>query len=127
LSTELTTQAKERAVDIIIAQGTEAGGFGLWVSTLPLIPRVVDAVKPVPAVAAGGIADARGLAAALILGAEGVSMGTRFLASVEASIREERKKTIFSSESEDAVKVDFFDELFPPRAPGYGNAKGPEY
>ncbi len=113
-------QAKERGVDIIIAQGTEAGGFGQWVSTLPLVPQVVDAVKPVPVVAAGGVADGRGLAAALILGAEGASMGTRFLASVEAPIREEWKKAILSSESEDAVKVDFFGELFPPRAPGYG-------
>ncbi len=113
-------QAKERGVDVIIAQGSEAGGFGLWVSTLPLVPQVVDAVKPVPVVAAGGIADGRGLAAALVLGAEGVSMGTRFLASVEAPIREDWKRAILSSESEDAVKADFFGELFPPRAPGYG-------
>ncbi len=113
-------QAKEKGVDIIIAQGSEAGGFGLWVGTLPLVPQVVDAVKPIPVIAAGGIADGRGLAAALILGADGVSMGTRFLASVEAPIREEWKKTIVSSESENAVKVDFFDDLFPPRALGYG-------
>ncbi len=114
-------KAKESGVDIIIAQGQEAGGFGLWVSSLPLIPQVVDAVKPIPVVAAGGIADGRGVAAALVLGAEGVSMGTRFLASIEAPIREEWKKRITSSESEDAVKVDFFSEMFPPRTPGgYG-------
>ncbi len=113
-------EARERGVDIIIAQGAEAGGFGLWVSTLPLVPQVVEAVKPVPVVAAGGIADGRELAAVLILGAEGACMGTRFLASVEAPIRDEWKKAIITSESEDAVKVDFFDELFPPRARGYG-------
>ncbi len=113
-------KAQERGVDIIIAQGQEAGGFGMWVGALPLIPQVVDAVKPTPVVAAGGIADGRGVAAALILGAEGVSMGTRFLASVEAPIQEEWKKVITSSESEDAVKVDFFNEVFPSRTPGYG-------
>ncbi len=113
-------KAKERGVDIIIAQGQEAGGFGMYVGSLPLIPQVVDAVKPIPVVAAGGIADGRGVAAALVLGAEGVSMGTRFLASVEAPIREEWKKMITSSESEDAVKVDFFSEMFPSRTPGYG-------
>ncbi len=113
-------EAKEKGVDIIIAQGAEAGGFGMWVSTLPLVPQIVEAVKPIPVLAAGGIADGHGLAAALILGAEGVSMGTRFLASVEAPIRDEWKKAIITSESEDAVKVDSFDDLFPPRAPGYG-------
>ncbi len=113
-------QAKSRGVDIIIAQGAEAGGFGLWVGALPLIPQIVDAVKPVPVIAAGGIADGRGVAAAMILGAEGASMGTRFLASHESPIREEWKRRIISSESEDAVKVDFFRELFPPKVPGYG-------
>ncbi len=112
--------AKEKGVDIVIAQGAEAGGFGMWVSTLPLVPQVVEAVKPVPVIAAGGIADGRGLAAVLILGAEGASMGTRFLASVEAPIRDEWKQAIISSESEEAVKMDFFDELFPPKAKGYG-------
>lgn len=92
----------------------------MWVSTLPLLPQVVEAVKPVPVIAPGGIADGRGLAAVLTLGAEGASMGTRFLASVEAPIRDEWKKAIISSESEDAVKMDFFDELFPPKAKGYG-------
>jgi enoyl-[acyl-carrier protein] reductase II len=115
-------EAKERGVDVVIAQGTEAGGFGQSVGTLPLVPQVVEAVRPVPVVAAGGIADGRGLAAALILGAEGASMGTRFLASVEAPIREDWKRVIIGSESEDAIKVDFFDELFPPKATGYGTA-----
>jgi nitronate monooxygenase len=72
-------------VDCIVAQGVEAGGH-VWgeVSTLPLVPAVVDAVSPVPVVAAGGIADGRGLAAVLALGAAGAWLGTRFVASAEA-------------------------------------------
>ncbi len=74
-------------VDAVVAQGWEAGGH-VWgeVSTLALVPRVVDAVAPLPVVAAGGIADGRGLAAVLLLGAEGAWIGTRFVASREGSI-----------------------------------------
>ena len=82
------TQAKEAAAagaDIIIAQGRDAGGHsGMTRGTMGLVPAVVDAVAPIPVVAAGGIADGRGLAAALALGAAGVSMGTRFTASRES-------------------------------------------
>ena len=74
-------QAAERGVDVIIAQGGEAGGYGGSVSTMALVPQVVDAVSPIPVVAAGGIFDGRGIAAAFMLGAVGVNMGTRFLAS----------------------------------------------
>lgn len=81
-------QAKEAAdagADIIIAQGRDAGGHsGTTRGTIGLVPAVVDAVSPVPVVAAGGIADGRGLAAALALGAAGISMGTRFTASRES-------------------------------------------
>jgi nitronate monooxygenase len=81
-------QAKEAAAagaDIIIAQGRDAGGHsGTTRGTMGLVPAVVDAVAPIPVVAAGGIADGRGLAAALALGAAGVSMGTRFTASRES-------------------------------------------
>jgi nitronate monooxygenase len=81
-------QAKEAAAagaDIIIAQGRDAGGHsGMTRGTMGLVPAVVDAVAPIPVVAAGGIADGRGLAAALALGAAGVSMGTRFTASRES-------------------------------------------
>src|SRR5438067_409517 len=71
-------------VDAITAQGTEAGGHtGRQSATMPLVPAVVDAVGDVPVIAAGGIADGRGLAAALMLGATGIWMGTRFLASRE--------------------------------------------
>src|SRR5438270_13819716 len=76
--------AARAGVDAITAQGTEAGGHtGTRSATLPLVPAVIDAVGNVPVIAAGGIADGRGLAAALMLGAEGVWMGTRFLASHE--------------------------------------------
>src|SRR5947208_10456328 len=81
-------QAKEAAdcgADIIIAQGRDAGGHsGTTRGTMGLVPAIVDAVAPIPVVAAGGIADGRGLAAALALGATGISMGTRFTAPRES-------------------------------------------
>ena len=77
-----------QGADIIVAQGTEAGGHGAARSTLPLVPAVVDLVaasgREVPVVAAGGIGDGRGLAAALMLGADGVLMGSRFYAAEES-------------------------------------------
>ena len=78
-------EAAEAGADIIIAQGRDAGGHsGTTRGTIGLVPAVVDAVAPIPVVAAGGIADGRGLAAALALGAAGISMGTRFTASRES-------------------------------------------
>jgi enoyl-[acyl-carrier protein] reductase II len=77
--------AVEAGCDLVIAQGTEAGGHTGQVATMPLVPQVVDAVAGrVPVVAAGGIVDGRGLAAALVLGADGVWVGTRFIATPEA-------------------------------------------
>lgn len=76
-------RAVDAGCDIVVAQGTEAGGHTGTIATLPLVPLIVDAVK-VPVVAAGGIFDGRGLVAALALGAQGVWMGTRFIASTEA-------------------------------------------
>ncbi|MBA4115836.1 MAG: nitronate monooxygenase [Rubrobacter sp.] len=78
--------AKAAGADVIVAQGTEAGGHGATRATLPLVPAVVDAVAPMPVLAAGGIADGRGLAAALMLGAQGVLMGTRFYAATESLV-----------------------------------------
>ena len=72
-------QALSASADVLVAQGSEAGGLGGFVSTMVLVPQVVDLAGDVPVVAAGGIADGRGMAAALALGAAGVVMGTRFL------------------------------------------------
>ena len=77
--------AAEAGCDLVIAQGTEAGGHTGTVATMPLVPQIVDAVGDrIPVVAAGGIFDGRGLAAALALGADGVWLGTRFIATPEA-------------------------------------------
>jgi nitronate monooxygenase len=77
-------QAIDAGADVIVAQGSEAGGHGGRRGTLPFVPAVVDLVGPVPVLAAGGIADGRGLAAALVLGASGALIGTRFVASSES-------------------------------------------
>ncbi len=106
-------QAAESGVDIIIAQGSEAGGFGGTISASVLIPQVVVAVSPVPVVAAGGIADGRGLVSALALGAQAVNIGTRFLASTEAPISDNWKKAILAADSQDAQKVEFWNDIFP--------------
>jgi enoyl-[acyl-carrier protein] reductase II len=118
---EQARRVAERGVDVIIAQGSEAGGFGGTIGTLVLVPQVVDAVSPIPVVAAGGIADGRGLAAALVLGAQGVNVGTRFLAAVEAAIDEGWKSAVVAAASDDAVRVEFADAVFPPAGPaGFG-------
>jgi enoyl-[acyl-carrier protein] reductase II len=114
-------EAAERGADVIIAQGSEAGGYGGGVSMMALVPQVVDAVSPIPVVAAGGIFDGRGIAAAFMLGAVGVNMGTRFLASTEAPIEDGWKSAIIAAESEDAVKAEVFNDIQPlPGAAGYG-------
>lgn len=81
---EEARQALDAGADVIVAQGTEAGGHGGRRSTLPFVPVVADLAAPTPVLAAGGIADGRGVAAALALGAAGVLLGTRFLATPEA-------------------------------------------
>jgi enoyl-[acyl-carrier protein] reductase II len=111
-------QAAENGADVIIAQGDEAGGFGGAPGTLVLVPQVVDAVAPIPVVAAGGIADGRGLAAALALGAAGVNVGTRFLASTEAEIAEEWKQAIVRARSGDTTRARFVTKLVPGTGPG---------
>jgi enoyl-[acyl-carrier protein] reductase II len=106
-------QAAEHGVDVIIAQGGESGGYCGEVSTMALVPQVVDAVSPVPVVAAGGIFDGRGVAAALMLGAAGVNLGTRFIASMEAPAPNEWKRAITAAKSEDAIKVDVLNDISP--------------
>lgn len=102
-------QAAAAGVDVVTAQGTEAGGHTGRVSTFPLVPAVVDAVAPVPVVAAGGIADGRGVAAALVLGAEGVWIGTRFLATREAGVSDAYKRRVIAASADDTVLTDVFD------------------
>ncbi len=96
-------RANEAGADIIIAQGTEGGGHVGWMATMALVPMVVDAVGSTPVVAAGGIADGRGLAAALALGADGVLLGTRFLASDESPLHANFKQAIVASDGHDTV------------------------
>lgn len=110
--------AIECGVDVIVAQGGEAGGNAGDVSTLVLVPQIVDIAEEIPVVAAGGIADGRGLAAALVLGAQGVVIGTRFLASTEMNIAQEWKEAIVRADARDAVKIDFANAVMPPFSMG---------
>ncbi len=101
--------AAKANVDVIIAQGVEAGGHVAGeVSTLALVPRVVDAVAPRPVAGAGGIADGRGVAAALALGAQAAVMGTRFLASIESRAHPEYKRTLLTANEDDTVRTTLF-------------------
>src|ERR1051325_515813 len=96
-------------VDVIIAQGVEAGGHVAGeVSTIALVPRVVDVVAPRPVVAAGGIADGRGVVVALALGAEAVVMGTGFLAPPEARAHENYKRKLLQANEGDTVRTILF-------------------
>jgi NAD(P)H-dependent flavin oxidoreductase YrpB (nitropropane dioxygenase family) len=96
-------RAAQCGADVIVAQGTEGGGHVAWQATMALVPMIVDAVAPVPVLAAGGIADGRGLAAALALGAEGVLLGTRFLASDESPLHANFKQAIVDSDGHDTL------------------------
>jgi enoyl-[acyl-carrier protein] reductase II len=112
-------RAAEAGVDIIIAQGGEGGGNSGLVATLPLVPQVVDAVAPVPVVAAGGVGDGRGLAAALVLGAQGVNLGTRFIATTESAAAHGWKHAIVQARSSDVVKFGPMNAAFPPASDDY--------
>ncbi|HEX6350473.1 MAG TPA: nitronate monooxygenase family protein [Candidatus Dormibacteraeota bacterium] len=96
-------RAAEAGADVIVAQGTEGGGHVALISTLVLTPMVVRAVAPLPVLAAGGIADGAGLAAALMLGAEGALLGTRFLATPESPWPAAFKQAIVESDGHDTL------------------------
>ncbi len=101
--------AQAVGADLIVAQGTEAGGHGGQRSTLALVPAVVDAVAPTPVLAAGGIADGRGLAAALMLGAQGALIGTRFYATPEALGHDNAKRRIVEAGGHETLRTRVFD------------------
>jgi nitronate monooxygenase len=117
-SEDMARQALDAGADILIAQGTEAGGHGASRTTVDIVPAIVDlAAGRVPVVAAGGIADGRGLAAMMMLGASGVLIGTRFYASVEANAAEQAKQRICDADGNDTVRgviVDWSRSLFWP-------------
>jgi nitronate monooxygenase len=102
--------ALDAGADVLVAQGAEAGGHGVSRGTMTLVPALVDLAGPkVPVVAAGGIADGRGLAACLMLGAGGVVLGTRFYATIEAAGAEAAKKRIVESSGDDTLRSIVFD------------------
>ncbi len=106
----MAKDAVAKGADIIVPQGTEAGGHGSSCGSVALVPAVVDSVAgKAPVVMAGGVADGRGLAAALMLGAQGVVMGTRFYASQEAAGRREAKDRLVSASGEETSRSIIFD------------------
>jgi len=102
-------RAAEAGADVIVAQGSEGGGHVGVMATLPLVPMVVDAVAPLPVLAAGGIADGRGLAAAIALGAQGALIGTRFLATNESPLPPWAKQVILDSDGHDSELTELPD------------------
>jgi len=107
-------KAAAAGIDVIVAQGVEAGGHVVGeVSTLALIPRVVDAVAPRPVVAAGGIADGRGVVAVLALGAQAAMLGTRFLASAESRAHPRYKQRLLEADEGGTVRTILFGHGWP--------------
>jgi nitronate monooxygenase len=114
-SAEEARRAVASGVDVVVAQGWEAGGH-VWsrVATLPLVPAVVDAVAPVPVIAAGGIGDARGVAAVLALGAQAAWLGTRFLMAEEMPIHEDyRRRLIAAAETDPQLYPNLYEVGWP--------------
>lgn len=127
-------KAEAAGVDVVVAEGVESGGLqGRYeTTTLVLVPQVVDAVS-VPVIAAGGIGDERGFVAALALGAEGIQMGTRFLATRECPVAHEYKQAILKATDTSteivgrgtrmrarSLRADFLKEILPDSEVGYG-------
>lgn len=104
-----TKEAAENHADVIVAQGAEGGGHGIARGTFALVPAVVDAAPGIPVAAAGGVADGRGLAAALMLGADGVLVGTRFYASIEAAGFQNAKERIVAANGDRTIRGILFD------------------
>lgn len=114
--------AAAAGVDAIAAQGTEAGGHTGYSGTMPLVPAVVDVASGIPVIAAGGIADGRGLAAAFMLGAEGVWLGSRFVASREAEGGTWVKERVVAASTDDTVLTRAYDlATQAPFPPGIGD------
>jgi nitronate monooxygenase len=109
-SAEEARRAVDAGVDVIVAQGWEAGGRVRGeVAALPLVPAVVDAVRPVPVIAAGGVADGRGLAAVLVLGADAAWVGTRFLLTQEANVHHEWRRRLQAARETSTLYSTIFD------------------
>jgi nitronate monooxygenase len=113
-SVEEARSAADAGVDAVIAQGSEAGGHvrgktSIW----QLLPTVAEAVAPLPVLASGGVGDGAGLARALTLGAQGVSLGTRFVASDEAWIHPAHKLRVVESTAEDTILNELYDVWWP--------------
>jgi nitronate monooxygenase len=117
-SAEEARRAVDAGVDMIVAQAFEAGGHVRGhVGLVAIVPAVVEAVPSVPVLAAGGIADGRGLAAALALGADGVWVGTRFVASEESEAHADYKKRLVGARETDTVYTEAFHLGWPPHSP----------
>jgi len=97
-------RAEAAGADVVAAQGTEAGGHTGEIGTLALVPQVVDAVK-IPVVAAGGIVDGRGVVAALALGAQGAVIGTRFIATPEATAARQYREALVRAEQDETIRT----------------------
>jgi NAD(P)H-dependent flavin oxidoreductase YrpB (nitropropane dioxygenase family) len=108
---EDAVRAAEAGADVIVAQGSEGGGHVGEIGTTVIVRQVVKAVAPVPVLAAGGFVDGAGLAAALALGADGVLLGTRFLATDEASVDAAYKEAIVASRGDDTIVTTVADTL----------------
>ena len=106
-SVALARRMEKAGADAVVAEGTESGGHIGMNTTMCLVPQVVDAVS-IPVIAAGGIADGRGVAAAFMLGAEGVQLGTRFLASEECQIHENYKNLVVKAKDTDNQITGFY-------------------
>ncbi|MCK5812371.1 MAG: enoyl-[acyl-carrier-protein] reductase FabK [Clostridiales bacterium] len=101
-SCAIAKKVERSGADAIVAEGTESGGHIGELTTMALVPQVVDSVN-IPVIAAGGIADGRGLVAALALGAEGVQMGTRFICSTECTVSDEYKEAVLKAKDRDTL------------------------